>query len=65
MFFQLSEFVIYDHISHYLEFQINTYQFGFTESKSAIRNLATCLDFIAPFVGSQRQGDVICFDLSI
>jgi hypothetical protein len=63
-FSKLFEFVIHDHVSHYLKVKISPYQHGFTKSKSAITNLVTYLDFISPLVGSQTQADAIYFDLS-
>jgi hypothetical protein len=56
--------VIHDHVSHYLESQINPYQHGFSKTKSASINLVTFVDFITPLVCSQGQADAIYFDLS-
>jgi hypothetical protein len=58
------EFVIHDHVSHYLKFKPSPYQHGFSKSKSAITNLVTYVDFISPLVGPLSQADAIYFDLS-
>jgi hypothetical protein len=62
--FQIFRFVIHDHVSHYLKFKISIYQYGFSNSKSAIISLVTYGDFISPLVGSLRQTDAIYFDQS-
>jgi hypothetical protein len=61
-FSKISEFVIHDHVFHYLKFKISPYQHGFSKTKSTSTNLY--VDFISPLVGSQRQVDAIYFDLS-
>jgi hypothetical protein len=56
--------IIHDHVSHYLKSKINPYQHSFSKTKSASTNLITFVDFITPLICSQRQADVIYFDLS-
>jgi hypothetical protein len=61
---KLFQFVIHDHVSHYLKFKISPYQHVFSKSKSAITNLLHYVDFIFPLVGFQRQAGAIYFYLS-
>jgi hypothetical protein len=63
-FSKLFEFVVHDHVSHYLKSKLNPCQHGFTKYKSTITNLVTYLDFITPLVSSRGQVDAIYFDLS-
>jgi hypothetical protein len=61
---ELFEFVIHDHVSHFLKFKISPYKHGLSRTKSTGTNLVTHADFISPLVGSQRQANAIYFDLS-
>jgi hypothetical protein len=62
IFSTLSEFIIHNHVVHYVK--LNRNQYGFTTSKSTITNLVTFLDFMTPVVRGQRQADAVYFDLS-
>jgi hypothetical protein len=62
-FSRLFEFVIYDRVSHYLEFKLNLCQHGFIKSKFTIANLVTYLDSVVPLDCFQRQTGAIRFDL--
>jgi hypothetical protein len=64
IFSKLFEFVIHNHVSHYLNFEISPYQRCFSKSKSAVTNSVTYVDSVSPLVESQRQADAIYFDLS-
>ncbi|PNF20040.1 hypothetical protein B7P43_G05817 [Cryptotermes secundus] len=63
-FSKIFEFIVHEHVSHYLKSKISPYQHGFSKTKSTSTNLVTYIDFISPIVGSQRQADAIYFDLS-
>jgi hypothetical protein len=54
---KLLEFIIHDHVSHYVK--LNPNQHGFTKSKSTVTNLVTFLDFMTPVVRNQRQADAV------
>jgi hypothetical protein len=56
-FSKLLEFIIHDHVLHYVK--LNPNQHGFTKSKSTVINLVTFLDFMTPVVHSQRQANAI------
>jgi hypothetical protein len=58
-FSKIFEFVIHDHVSHYLKSKISPHQHGFPKTKSTSTNLVISVDFISPLVGSQRQADAI------
>jgi hypothetical protein len=61
---RLFKFVIYEHVSHHLNFKRNSFHHCFTNSHSTITNLASYPDLITPSVSSQRQTDAIYFYLS-
>jgi hypothetical protein len=61
-FSKLPEFIIHNHVLHYVK--LNPNQHGFTKSKSTVTNLVTFLDFMTPVVRCQRQADGVYFDLS-
>jgi hypothetical protein len=63
-FSKVFEFVIHDHVSHYLQSKRNCCQHGFIKSRSTTSNLVTYLDYITPSVSSQLQVDAIHFDFS-
>jgi hypothetical protein len=63
-FSKIFEFVIHDHVSHYLKSKSSPHQHGFSKTRSTSTNLVTYVDFISPVVDSQRQADAIYFDLS-
>jgi hypothetical protein len=52
---EVFEFVIHDHVSHYLKAKLNPRQHGFTKSEYTTTNLVTYFDI--PLVCSQRQAD--------
>jgi hypothetical protein len=56
-FSKLFNFVINDHVSHYL-------LTCFTKPKSITTNFVTYLEFVTALVGSQLQADTIYFDLT-
>jgi hypothetical protein len=60
-FSKLLEFIIYDHVSHYVK--LNPNQHGFTKSKSTVTNFITFLKFMTPIVRS-HQADAVYFDIS-
>jgi hypothetical protein len=60
----LFEFVIHDHVSHYLKFKISLYQHGFSKINPPSPILVTYVDFIPSLVGSQRQVNAIHFVLN-
>jgi hypothetical protein len=59
-FSKLFEFIIQDHVLHYIKFNPN--QHGFT--KSTVTDLAKFLDFMTHIVCGHRQVDAVYFDLS-
>jgi hypothetical protein len=61
-FSKLLEFIIHDHVSHYVK--LNPNQHGLTTSKPTVTNLVTFLNFMTPVIRSQRQADAVYFDLS-
>jgi hypothetical protein len=56
------EFIIHDHVLHYVK--LNPNQHGFTRTKYTVTNLVTFLDFPSPIVSGQRQADAVYFNLS-
>jgi hypothetical protein len=60
-FSKLFQFIIHDHVLHYIT--LNPNQHGFTKSKSTVTNLVTFLDFMTPVVRGQRQAGAVYFDL--
>jgi hypothetical protein len=63
-FSKIFEFVIHDHVSHYLKYKISPYQHGFSKTKFISTKLVTYVEFFSALVGSQGQADAIYFDLS-
>jgi hypothetical protein len=61
-FSEVFEFVVHDHVSHYVQSKLNCCQHGFIKSRYTTSNLVTYLDYITSLVTSQRQGDAIYFD---
>jgi hypothetical protein len=61
-FSKLLEFIIHDHVLHYVK--LNPNQHDFTKSKSTVTNLVTFLDFMTLVFRSQRQADAVYFNLS-
>jgi hypothetical protein len=54
-FSKIFEFVIHDHIAHYVK--LRSCEHSFTTSRYIVTNLVTFLDYITPFVRNQRQAD--------
>jgi hypothetical protein len=63
-FSKVFEFVMYNHVSYYLQSKLNCCQHGFIKCTSTTSNLVNYLDNITPLVSSQHQVDVIYFDFS-
>jgi hypothetical protein len=62
IFAEVFEFVIRDHVSHYVRSMLSCCQHGFIKFRSPTSNLVTYLDYIT--VTSQRQADAIYADFS-
>jgi hypothetical protein len=58
------EFIIYEHVSHFLKPKLNFSQHGFINSKSTVTNLVTFFNFLTPLMCSQGETDSIYFYFS-
>jgi hypothetical protein len=61
---KLSEPVIYNQVSYYLKFKLNTCQHHFIKSKSTTTDLETYPVFITPLVSSHSEAHAVYFYLS-
>jgi hypothetical protein len=59
--YKVFEFLIYDHVSHFLKSKLNSSQHDFIKSKCAVTNLVTFLDFVTSLLCSEGQTDSYLF----